>query len=81
MQYVGHEGIIAAWYSVIHGCLPEIAFYKAFGEQVPQKLRYKIVLEVDKVDVSDKHLLVGLPTKQRFWEYRSKAQKEAANEL
>lgn len=84
MTYVGFEGVIAAWYAIHTGCLPEIAFYKAFGEQVPWSLRKEIIMEIEYMDVEDKYRLIGADKKQRYREYRSRAKKsakEALNEL
>lgn len=59
MQYVGHEGVYAAWYSVATGCLPDIAIYKAFGERVPQKVRYEVVKDIVELGLEDGVALAG----------------------
>lgn len=80
MTYVGHEGVYAAWYSVIHGCLPEISFYKAFGEQVPWAVRKEVIFDIEHLDIEDKYRLIGADKNQRYQEYRSRAKKDLKGE-
>ena len=76
MQYVGHEGVIAAWYSVIHGCLPEIAFYKAFRERVPQEVRYEAVKDIIELGLEDGVALAGYYTPNDLSRVKSLMKKE-----
>jgi len=76
MQYVGHEGVIAAWYSIVHGCLPEISEYKAFGERVPQKVRYEVVKDIVALDLEDGVALAGYFTANDLSRVKSMMKKE-----
>jgi len=78
VKYVGDEGVVALYYAAIKGCLPEIAFYRAFGEHVPSEVRREVILDVEALDLEDKGALCGVDSMARYREYRSKLLKEVA---
>lgn len=76
MRYVGNEGVVALYYAAIKGCLPEIAFYRAFGEHVPFEVRREVIQDIETLDLEEKNVLCGVDSMARYKEYKKRLFKE-----